>query len=164
MVIVKSFSDEPKLTRGTEILAINGVPAKTILTKLLTIARADGSNDAKRVASLEFLGGDRYETFDIYFPLFFPQTSIKLNLTVRPFASKKAFEIVVDALTYEQRLNAMPVAAESTKSDEKVPPFRLGGPRPPAKARGVSAKTCRRAGFARHLTRVARWPHPADGV
>lgn len=120
MVVVKSFADHPKLARGTEILAINGVSAKTILAKLMTIARADGSNDAKRVASLEVLGGDRYETFDIYFPLFFPQASTKLNLTVKPFASKKVSEIAVDALTYEQRLNSMPVAAESTKSDERV--------------------------------------------
>ncbi len=120
MIVVKSFSDQPQLARGTQILAINGVPTKTILSKLMTIARADGSNDAKRVASLEVLGGDRYETFDIYFPLFFPQTSTKLSLEVKPFDSNKTVKMVVEALTYEQRLNAMPLAAESTKSDDQV--------------------------------------------
>ena len=38
----------------------------------MTIARVNGSNDAKRIASLEATGDSVYETFDVYYPLFFP--------------------------------------------------------------------------------------------
>jgi len=40
--------------------------------KLMTIFRADGAIDAKRVAYMEFRGTDKYEAFDIFLPLFYP--------------------------------------------------------------------------------------------
>lgn len=57
------------LPRGTEILAVDGRPAREILTSLLPYTRADGGNDAKRVAQLEVQGRDGYETFDVFFGL-----------------------------------------------------------------------------------------------
>lgn len=51
---------------GTEVVAINGVSAATMLDSLLPFARADGSNDAKRVALLGVGGGDRIEYFDVF--------------------------------------------------------------------------------------------------
>jgi hypothetical protein len=52
MVITKDFTPDHQLPRGTEVLSINGTPVRAILDQLRTVARADGSNDAKRVAYL----------------------------------------------------------------------------------------------------------------
>ena len=48
LIITRNFSESKALEPGTEVLAINRVPAALILAKLMTVARADGSNDAKR--------------------------------------------------------------------------------------------------------------------
>ena len=75
MIVTGDFTPDHQLPRGTEILSINGTPVRDILARLMTIARADGSNDAKRVAYLEVTGDSQYEAFDVYFPMFFPQGS-----------------------------------------------------------------------------------------
>jgi hypothetical protein len=54
-----------------------------ILARLLTVARADGNNDAKQVAYLQVDGTSRYEAFDIYWPLFFPSAAPLVTLRVR---------------------------------------------------------------------------------
>ncbi len=72
LIVTESFAPDAALVPGTEIAAIDGTPAPEILARLLTVARADGSNDHKRVASMERRGFDRYEPFDVAFPLFFP--------------------------------------------------------------------------------------------
>lgn len=56
---------------GTEVLTIEGRSARAILAGLLPLARADGSNDAKRRALLSVEGHEEYHGFDIYYPLVF---------------------------------------------------------------------------------------------
>jgi hypothetical protein len=69
MVVTRSFAGDARVRPGAEVLSVNGVPASTILTRLLPLVRGDGSNDAKRVSLLEVQGRSRYEAFDVYFPL-----------------------------------------------------------------------------------------------
>ena len=57
MIVTRNLSEDARLIPGTEVLSLNGVPVKTILAKLLTVSRADGSNDLKRVSNLEIRGG-----------------------------------------------------------------------------------------------------------
>lgn len=57
------------LPRGSVIHAVNGEPASAILSSLMPYTRADGTNDAKRVAQLAVRGIDRYEAFDIFYGL-----------------------------------------------------------------------------------------------
>ena len=71
MIVTRSLSAETGLAPGDEIAALDGTPASEVLARLLTVARADGSNDSKRVASLERLGTERFEPFDVAYPLFF---------------------------------------------------------------------------------------------
>jgi hypothetical protein len=110
MIITRNFSEDERLKAGTEVLAINGVPVKKILARLLTIARADGSNNAKRVSYLEVLGENNYEAFDVYYPMFFSPTSKRFELRVKEFNATKPKTLKVQALTYEQRL--APIKAE----------------------------------------------------
>lgn len=104
MVVTRNLSTEATLVPGTEVLSIAGVPTRRILARLMTIARADGGNDAKRVASLEVRGDDVYETFDIFLPLFFPEIGARHDLLVRRPDERRPRKLTVDALSYAQRL------------------------------------------------------------
>ena len=103
MIVTRDLSPEPKLKAGTEILAIGGIRSPDILTRLMTIARADGSNDAKRVAYLEVLGTSKYEAFDIFLPLFFPEIGEKMELLVREPATDAPVTTTVSAQDNDQR-------------------------------------------------------------
>lgn len=67
MVVTRSLAG--RLAPGTEVLALDGVRADSVLARLLPLARADGGLDAKRIATLEVRGDARYEAFDVYYPL-----------------------------------------------------------------------------------------------
>lgn len=71
MIVTRDASASGAFPAGTEITAINGVPVAKILDQLVPLSRADGTNDAKRVANLELLPEDRWSAFDVYYPLVF---------------------------------------------------------------------------------------------
>ena len=104
MIVIRNFSLDQALLPGTEVLNINGVKSSAILAKLLSIARADGGNDSKRIAQLAVNGDSEFETFDLYFPLLFPFKSNVISLQIRKPNSRKAEAIVVTPLTFEQRV------------------------------------------------------------
>ena len=112
MVVTADFTPDHRLPRGTEVLSINGTPVQAILQRLMTIARADGSNDAKRIAYLEVTGDSIYEAFDVYFPMFFPQKSPRLQLIAQRPGETKPLSLKVEALTFEQRIS--PIKARET--------------------------------------------------
>ena len=68
MIVTRDLSPKPMLEPGSEILAINNIQVPDILAKLMTIARADGSNDGKRLAYLEVLGNGKGPKGDIPIP------------------------------------------------------------------------------------------------
>jgi hypothetical protein len=105
MMVTSDFTPDHRLPRGTEVLSINGTPVQAILQQLLTIARADGSNDAKRIAYLEVTGDSIYEAFDVYFPMFFPPKSTTLQLIARRPGETNPQILNVQALTFEQRIS-----------------------------------------------------------
>jgi C-terminal processing protease CtpA/Prc len=113
MVVLADFTPDHQLPKGTEILRINGIQTPEVLRRLLTVARADGSNDAKRIASLEVAGLQKYEAFDIYFPLPFPHRSQRIHLTIRRPKASARTEVVVAPLSYEQRLEHLATVATS---------------------------------------------------
>ena len=125
MIVTRDFSAEKAFGPGDEILSINGVAAPEILRKLLTIARADGSNEAKRIDLLNVTGDSQYETFDIYFPLFFPQASTKMKILLRRGKQPKPHEAEVTALSYEQRLAPIEEKVAAKKGDTPLWTFRF---------------------------------------
>lgn len=72
MVVIRDDSGAGLFPRGTVVTAIDGVSTKDLLARLTPLARADGSNLAKRISLMEARGEDRYETFDIHLPLVLP--------------------------------------------------------------------------------------------
>lgn len=104
MIVTRDFSQRHLFPAGTEIVSINHVAAGTILTKLMTIARADGANDDKRIAQLAVTGDSEYETFDLYYPLFFPALSAQFSFVVRRPGNHRAEKVAAAALTFDQRV------------------------------------------------------------
>ena len=118
MIITKSFAKDTRLRPGTEVLAINDTPVGIILGQLLTVARADGNNDAKRVAYMEVQGTDRFEAFDVFFPLFFPSSSPRMTLQLRGSTRSRPNIIEVQPLTLEERLSSKKDADAINGGDE----------------------------------------------
>ena len=104
MIVTRDFTGTQQLPAGTEVLSINGTPAREILSRLMSISRADGSNDAKRIANLEVTGDSIYETFDLYFPMFFPLKDRGLTLRARRPGDKTPQPLTVVALTDQERI------------------------------------------------------------
>lgn len=103
MVVLQNHSSEARLVPGAEILSIDKVPVGDILDRLMTIARADGGNDAKRRDYLGVSGGSEFEAFDIYLPLFFPGMRGPFALEVRSPVGER-FAARVNALTGRPRV------------------------------------------------------------
>ncbi len=131
MVVTRNMSVDATLVPGTRVLAIDGVPTPRILAAMMAIARADGGNDAKRIASLEVRGFDRYETFDVYLPLLFPQVGSRQQLRLQSPGDSAPRTITVVALTQAQRLASRDAPAASTASPaasagaKPAPPWTL---------------------------------------
>lgn len=101
-MIVTGNLSRVKLSAGSEILKINGIPVSQIVDTLLTVVPADGvSTTAHRLNSLELASVEenRYQPFDIYFPLFFPVTDNIFNVEATDRVSKKTRKFQVPALT-----------------------------------------------------------------
>ena len=129
MLVSRSFAGAAPLRPGTEVLAIDGVPVGDILDSLMQASRADGGNDAKRVANLEVTGADRWEAFDIYHPLFFPTTGPRIRLDVLPPGAKARVVLDVDAQGDEQRLEQFRASRPSAGVDTAAV-FTLSYPAP----------------------------------
>ncbi len=113
MIVTRDFTPGHNLPAGTEVTRINGVPAGTILDRLMSIARADGANDSKRIAQLAVTGDSEYEAFDVYFPMFFPSSASSLALDIKKPISRTVAHITVAPLTFDQR--TAPIHARETK-------------------------------------------------
>jgi C-terminal processing protease CtpA/Prc len=75
MIVTGARGRGALLAPGTEVLTVDGVAAGRLLRIMMSLARADGSNDAKRVAQLGINARDRYAAFDVYRPLLTSATS-----------------------------------------------------------------------------------------
>ncbi|WP_170110603.1 S41 family peptidase [Flavilitoribacter nigricans] len=100
--IDKNASGEERLRRGVEVLTINGIPVREILERLLPYISADGGNDARRWYSLQLNGREKFEYFDILFPLEFP-VGDRLELSVMDHPSGTSFKTEVRTLPKSER-------------------------------------------------------------
>jgi C-terminal processing protease CtpA/Prc len=119
MIVTENLSSSAVIKPGTEILAINGIETTKILAALLTIARADGGNDAKRIAYLEVLGTSKFEAFDIFLPLFFPPIHEPLDLRIRQPGSVSVITVTTTAHDRSQRLALASKNREANSKDSK---------------------------------------------
>jgi hypothetical protein len=105
-IVVTENASAVNLARGSEILKINGVPARKIIETLLGATHADGTNTrAHRLKSLELdrFEAERYALFDWYFPLYFPLAGENYAIEAVDFATGKKTRFVAAAMTKEAR-------------------------------------------------------------
>lgn len=72
MVVTGDSGAFTGIVPGSTVTKINGIRPGAMLRTLLPYARADGGNDAKRIAQFEMRGEEAIEAFDIYQGLLFP--------------------------------------------------------------------------------------------
>lgn len=101
MIVTRDFSGQ--LSPGTEVLSINGQQVGDVLDRLMSIARADGGNDAKRIQLLEVSNAERFEAFDLYFPLLFPLSRPAFDLSIREVDGTSNRQVTVAAMTRAAR-------------------------------------------------------------
>lgn len=125
MIVTRSASTQTRLTPGVRILSIDGRPCAELRTRLLRLARADGGNDAKRLALLSVSGDEPYETFDVFFPLLFPPAiPSSFRLECEDLAGAK-FQVLAPSMRATQR-NVL-LAERAPSAPKSLDPFTLDG-------------------------------------
>jgi hypothetical protein len=122
-IIVTENASARNLAAGSEIKKINGVAAKEIIGKLLTVTKADGENTlGHRIQSIELtrFEAERYALFDWYYPLFFPMKTDSFTIEAVDFAAKKKTKFQTPAMTKTER------DAEMEKRYGKAPTYDDG--------------------------------------
>lgn len=115
IIVTRDFTPGHVLPVGTKVTKINGIATSAILAKLVNVARADGSNDSKRIAQLAVSGDNNYETFDLYYPMFFPHKGDNNTLIIRKPKKRAMEQITVAALTFEQRIAPIKLREQQRK-------------------------------------------------
>ena len=106
--ITESIVEYFEIPLGTEIIAINGVPTKTLLEETAKLVKADGANDGKRYADLNTFGvGGYFEMFDIYFPLLYPPVEEQYIIKIKKPNATQAEELKVNTVGRQERSNAL---------------------------------------------------------
>lgn len=109
-MIITANASSKDISAGSEILKINGVEAKEIIEKLLTVTKADGtSTHEHRINSIALTRNEAesYALFDIYFPLFFPVKDEIYDIEAKGFTSGKTASFSVLAMTKAERTEAI---------------------------------------------------------
>lgn len=118
MVVLADRGTGRSLPAGTVILSIDDEEPERLLARLLPFARADGANDAKRVAQMAMRGTERYEAFDIFQGLIKPPEGGRFRLRYRR-PDRHEEEAVVPALTAADRL----ASRKTLETDGTAEPF-----------------------------------------
>jgi hypothetical protein len=101
MIVTGGRGGQSPLQPGTEILAVDGMTSRELLAKLMPLARADGSNDSKRLDQLGIRSHGRYLAFDIFRSALMPEASGIVRLRTAPPAGPPR-SIELGALTEEE--------------------------------------------------------------
>lgn len=101
-MIVTAAAEGVALQPGDEVRALDGVSVQRLLRQLLPLMRADGGNDAKRVALAEVGPDDNQSLFDLYRSMLHPSTSPSVQI-----ATSNGEAIEGPLMTIEERSAAL---------------------------------------------------------
>ncbi|MBL7999132.1 MAG: hypothetical protein JNL32_10895 [Candidatus Kapabacteria bacterium] len=111
MVVSHPLSDDPRITEGSVILTLDGIPVRTVIDSLLTVSKCDGRNGLNKQLDNITLNPnnivpERYSLFDIYYPLFFKKdiNAPDYNITLK-HPDGTIHTIRCKGLSKEQRYN-----------------------------------------------------------
>ena len=110
-MIVTADPTETGLTPGTDIVTLNGQPAGAVLARLIQVARADGSNNAKRRQLMSVQGQDGYESFDVFYPLMFGSRTAHDLEVVGPDGRRRTLRVPAISLAARRAQGAVATQA-----------------------------------------------------
>ncbi|RZJ96513.1 MAG: peptidase S41 [Brevundimonas sp.] len=110
MIVTRDLSGSG-VVPGSEIVTLNSRPAGEVLAGLMTVARADGGNDAKRRQLMSVQAQDGYESFDVFYPLMFGSRS-RHDLEIQA-PDGRVRRAVVDAISLEARRAQRPPVVDA---------------------------------------------------
>lgn len=114
---------------GTEILSINGIASREILSRMILYVKADGSNDGKRLYDLQVFATGDYETFDIFFPMLFPPSGGLHEIRARTHGATGDFTIKLPGVSrLERRVAIRDRYAHGDQSAEDTWRFEILAP------------------------------------
>ncbi len=105
------------LARGDEVLCIDGAPAAAVQAALLPYMRADGSNDDKRRVLLDVIGVDKFESFDVFYPLVFPKSDPRFTLERRAAKTGDVRTLKVEPIDQATRQAMAPKTSDPSTPD-----------------------------------------------
>lgn len=123
--ITKNATNIELFNPGTEITAINDIPVTQILDSLLTVVKADGENDGKRLHDLQLNGYNYFESFDVYFPLFFPPIEGSYKIEGVSTADNQFFIQQVNAIDRKARTERLTTLYDMSTSLEDLWKFEV---------------------------------------
>ncbi|MEL6844491.1 MAG: CBM20 domain-containing protein, partial [Bacteroidota bacterium] len=104
MIVEYDATKQQQLARGTEIVSINGLSANEIREAMWPYIGADGGTDNNRWHKMEVNAYDfRYNAFDVFFPLLFPDAVGSLTLETKAPETTQSKTIEAQTLTREVR-------------------------------------------------------------
>lgn len=102
--------DTSAILPGDTIVAVNGVSTPSLVAELLPLIRADGDNDGKRRALLDFRHRKEYEAIDVFLPLLHAPVQGRYRVTRR--RGGQTVDVTVAAVpSTVRREQALPVPA-----------------------------------------------------
>ncbi len=101
-LIDRFVTDNPQISKGLEIEAINGVPMSTIMESLVPFIAADGSNHEKKWQRLTMSGQAKVELFDLYYPLVYGSSG-RFQLRLKDYVKDTVYTTEVRAITKYER-------------------------------------------------------------
>ena len=104
MILTESAFNNPALSKGTEVLGINGHSIAEILETLIPLQSTDGANEGQQIVSLQLHGGDKFEAFDMYFPILFPPTNGTYQLELQDLKTQTRSMLNVPAMSRKERI------------------------------------------------------------
>ena len=96
---------------GDTILAVNGVAIPALVRELLPLLRADGQNDGKRRALLDFRHRKEFEAIDVFLPLLHPPVGGRYAITRRRGAATQVVHVASMPSAQRRRI-AVPVPGD----------------------------------------------------
>ncbi len=98
----KNATNNSEIKAGLEILKINGIPSKEVLNKLSAYVSADGNNFNKKLDRLMITGKEKYELFDLFYPIIYGSNS-SYDLELYDLQTKSSIEVNVPSMSASKR-------------------------------------------------------------
>ncbi|WP_340202260.1 S41 family peptidase [Ascidiimonas sp. W6] len=106
LFIDKNASDNEALSKGLELVALNGVAIDEVLTNLMQYIASDGNNTEKQLERLLVTGEEKFAFFDIFYPIAYGSADV-FSLTLKDLKTNQTFETKVKATSKTNRTKVL---------------------------------------------------------